>query len=79
MSPREVELQCDLYRECLEQELNADPNCKDNYYILTYKGILHAEPNFTCGATLQKIDVLFHTTLFINYVRRLGGGGWSKN
>jgi hypothetical protein len=35
---REVQRQCDLYRECLERELDSDPNCKDNYYFLTFKG-----------------------------------------
>lgn len=37
---REVQRQCDLYRECLERELDSDPNCKDNYYILTFNDTL---------------------------------------
>ena len=37
LSIEEVQRQCDLYRERLEQELDADPECKGNYYILTYK------------------------------------------
>jgi hypothetical protein len=36
LTSSDVQRQVDLYRECLEKELEDDPECRGNYYILYY-------------------------------------------